>query len=71
MTWNYRVMRTADEFVIREVHYRKDGTVEGWLTGPAVPSAETLEGLKWVIDRYQEALGKPVIESTDDSASEK
>jgi hypothetical protein len=62
MTWNHRVMKTKDEFVIREVYYRNDGSVEGWTAGPAVPSSETLEGLRWVIDRYREALEKPVIE---------
>lgn len=66
MTWNHRVMKTADEFVIREVYYRKDGTVERWTAGPAIPSSETLEGLQWVIERYREALEKPVIEDPGD-----
>lgn len=65
MTWNHRVLKTADEFVIREVYYRQDGTVEGWAAGPATPSAETMEGLQWVIERYREALKKPVIEDMD------
>lgn len=31
MTWNYRVMDYGDgECGLHEVHYRKDGTVEGW-----------------------------------------
>jgi len=59
-------MKTADEFVIREVYYRKDGTVERWTAGPAIPSSETLEGLQWVIERYREALEKPVIEDPGD-----
>lgn len=61
-TWNYRVVKTDDQLVIREVYYRKDGSVESWTVGPAVPSSETLEGLAWVLDRYREALEKPVIE---------
>jgi hypothetical protein len=55
-------MRAGDEFVIREVHYNEDGTIQGWTEGPAIPSAETVDGLKWVVDRYREALEKPVIE---------
>lgn len=66
MTWNYRVMKTSEEFAIREVYYREDGSIEGWTVGPTAPSAETLDGLKWLIDRYREALKKPVIEDTDD-----
>jgi hypothetical protein len=59
-------MKTKDDFVIREVYYRKDRSVAGWTAGPAIPSAETMEGLRWVIDRYREALDKPVIEDTDE-----
>ena len=62
MKWNHRVMKSGDEFVIREVYYKNDGTVEAWTAGPAIPSAETMEGLRWVVERYLEALDKPVIE---------
>jgi hypothetical protein len=30
-------MKTADDFVIRAVYYRKDGTVEGWTGDSAIP----------------------------------
>jgi hypothetical protein len=59
-------MKTSEEFVIREVYYREDGSVAGWAAGPAIPSAETREGLRWLIDRYCEALDKPVIEDADE-----
>jgi hypothetical protein len=67
-TWNYRVMRTSDEFVIREVYYRQDGSVESWTAGPAIPSSETLEGLAWLVDRYREALDKPVIDDMNSTS---
>ena len=64
MTWNYRVMKSGDEFIIREVYYKEDGTIEGWTAGPAIPSDETMEGLRWVVERYLEALDKSVIEES-------
>lgn len=42
MRWNHRVIKSGDEFVIREVYYKNDGTVEAWTAGPAIPSAETV-----------------------------
>lgn len=62
MMWNYRVMKTSDEFVLREVYYNDNGEVETWTAGPAIPAADTLDGLKWLVDRYREALEKSVIE---------
>jgi len=59
MTWNYRVVRTADEFVICEAYYQGRRHDRGiWTEGPAIPAAETLGGPRRVIDRYREALAK-------------
>ena len=66
MTWNYRVVRTAngDEewFAIYEIYYDDDGRPEARTEAPAHPAGKTLEELAEDLRSYQAALRKPVLE---------
>lgn len=33
-SWNYRIIRHPDHVALHEVHYDKDGRVEGWTEDP-------------------------------------
>lgn len=70
MTWNYRVFKETynkgnddEEFIfsIRETYYDENGKVNGY-TNPIAPFAESLDGLKWVLEKMQIALNKDVID---------
>ena len=77
MKWNYRVVRTKkqtpwgpeDTLSICEVHYDEHDQVDGW-SDPIAPLAMSvdempapLEDLRWVLDRMQEALEKPILDA--------
>ena len=67
-TWNYRVIRhkngygpnTASYFQIHEVHY-KDGTPTGVSQNGARIGGDDLEEIKRVLEKFKEALGKPIL----------
>jgi hypothetical protein len=61
MSWNYRVIRTEDEFTIHEVFYRDGKTVAGWTETPVYPRAKSAEDLRQEVARYTEALNSPVL----------
>lgn len=62
--WNYRVVceRMAGEevFAICEVYYQ-DGDIKSWST-PQCGAADSVEGLSAVVQGFQAALEKPVLE---------
>jgi len=72
--WNHRVVRRvfrADgshqevEFAIHEAHYKDKGATRGpcSITTDAVAvHAETVDGLRWVLQKMLEALDKPVLD---------
>ena len=72
MHWNYRVMRRLypncitggmyETFGIYEVYYDENGEPSGWSMNPESISAETPEGIQWMVEKFQEALTKPVLE---------
>lgn len=49
MTWNYRIVRDVhtldgeeyEDFSIREVYYRRDGTIHAWAAKGCSPGGET------------------------------
>lgn len=78
MSWNHRVMKTAnpfgDEYVIAEVYYNEqdDGTevIEGWAIGTddyrgMKPWGDSVEELHWVLQRMIEACDKPVLDEAE------
>ena len=71
--WNHRVIRHRNEayedeqyfYVVHNVYYEIDGDSEeifAWSEEGLAPQGETLEDLKAVLELYQAALAKPVLE---------
>ena len=80
--WNYRVFKRIHThkylpepeilYEIREAFYDDDGKVDGWAEMPDV-IADSLDGLKWTLNKMMESIDKPVIdhntgEEIDDTA---
>ena len=76
MSWNHRVVRrelpaaeagAADathEYSIREAYYGLGGDPQSvsWTANPIAPYGESLEGLRWVLEKMLEALDKPILD---------
>lgn len=72
MHWNYRIMRRMrlnpithdfdETFGIYEVYYDEKGEPNGWSVNPEYVETETIEGIQWMAEKFQEALAKPVLE---------
>lgn len=70
MSWNYRIMKRTyengeEEFGLYEVYYDENGQPNGWSADARPITAESLEGLKWVQEKFAEALEKPVLLYTE------
>lgn len=70
-TWNYRVIKTADNvsdtiYQIKEVYYDEDGNIHQWSVQPDAAGGEDLDGLKYDLLHQLEALDKPVLEEVKD-----
>ncbi len=71
--WNYRAVRrvlkghnyTEDEFAVYEVYYDAQDKPTSCSTDPPAPHGETLEELQADLERYREALVKPVLQYAD------
>lgn len=70
MTWNYRLYKQTYakgteieevSFTIRETYYDENGKINGY-TEPVSPQSESVEGMKWVLEKMQLALNKDVID---------
>ena len=67
MSWNHRVLahKQGEDvwFEIHEVYYNEKGTPNGYTseTTPLSVGCDTLEGLKWVLEKMTECLQKPVL----------
>ncbi len=70
MSWNHRVLASEEHhlngeaeivFSIHEVYYDKDGVPNGYTANPIRISTDSIEGMKWTLDRMQECLTKPVL----------
>jgi hypothetical protein len=68
--WNYRVIKRAGEFAIHEAFYDDDGSVVSWTQSPVSPRAGSVEDLAEELERYGEALAKPVIVDPESPSSE-
>lgn len=65
MTWNHRVIayinKDADtHFAIEEVYYNGDKTPRSYAKDSVV-CGDNVEELKWVLERMQAALDKPIL----------
>ena len=64
MSWNHRVLANDEgidiHYEIVEVYYNEEGVPKGHFAVADV-SADTIEGLKWTLDKMRECLDKPVL----------
>ena len=51
-----------ETFGIYEVYYDEKGEPNGWSVNPEYVETETIEGIQWMAEKFQEALAKPVLE---------
>ena len=69
MGWNHRILahKDGDEmyFQIHEVYYDKDGKPDGYTANGVSVGAESLDGIKWVLDKMKECANKPVLLADD------
>lgn len=72
MSWNYRVIRATDPdgedfFAMHECFYDgpESAIPESWSAGPVRVTAETPDGLSWVLEQMKVARTKPVLEERD------
>lgn len=75
MTWNYRVFKKVlDEEIILEVHevyYNTDGSPRSYSISPVSlfsvdgKEIDAINGLKWQLEKFQEALQKPFLTEED------
>jgi hypothetical protein len=55
-------LEREDSYEIHEVYYSDAGAVTKMTVAPVPVYAETVEGIRTVLDRMREALDKPVLE---------
>ena len=70
MTWDYRVMKFVDgegtvSFMVHEVYYAFDGSLDTYTEDGCSPYGETLEELAADLKRFAEAFTKPVLTPAD------
>lgn len=63
--WNYRVLSIADSIAVHEVHYDEMGVPAAYAVEPVKAETDTLEGLKWMVEKFIEALAKPMLTQAD------
>lgn len=78
MPWNHRVIRTAPDtpdgeavFAIHEAFYDErmavDAIPHSWTAEPVEVSAEDMDGLRWMLEKMEACLDKPVLEVAPDN----
>jgi hypothetical protein len=69
MSWNHRILahKYGDEmyFQIHEVYYDKDGKPDGYTANGVSVGAESLDGIKWVLNKMKECVNKPILLADD------
>ncbi len=71
MSWNHRVVKlktrkNRDYYAIYEVYYDiEDGCGLTRTEEPVVVAGESVESLKWTLERMQRCLGQPVLVEVD------
>jgi hypothetical protein len=64
MTWNYRVVREPIEgfLAIHECHYDGTGKPVSITTEPVIFGGDTVEDIRWALQRALDALDKPILD---------
>lgn len=74
MTWNYRIIhgkeQDEDHYQVHEVYYDEAGKITRWTVDPIVPYSDTLNGLRWTLERMREATAKPILRREGDTLVE-
>ena len=69
MSWNHRILAHKDRdemyLQIHEVYYDKDGKPEEYTANGVSVGAESLDGIKWVLDKMKECVNKPILLADD------
>ena len=69
MSWNYRILAHKDKdnwfFQIHEVYYDKEGKPESHTIEGIKISAESLKGIKWILNKMKECTKKPILLADD------
>jgi len=69
--WNHRVLVTTDKhgetyFNIHEVYYNKETSKpDGYTANPITIGSDSIDGLRWTIDKIKESLEKPILWGDD------
>lgn len=63
--WNYRVLSIADSVAVHEVHYDELGFPCAFIRESVRAQTNTVEGLKWMVEKFIEALAKPMLMEAD------
>ena len=65
MSWNYRILQYPDGednfFQIHEVYYNDKGEPNSYTANGVTVAGESKESLKWVLEKMEEALDKPIL----------
>lgn len=75
MSWDYRIVKkqptpTETSFEIIEVYYNEKDEIKSWSADSAVLHGETLDDLKWCLDRVSDALEQPILTFVNDKLEE-
>ena len=71
MVWNHRVIRKLDlngdaYYHIHEVYYPEVGAKPDKITvEPMTPYGDTVEDLRWTLEKMLECLDKPILDYKD------
>jgi hypothetical protein len=61
MSWNYRILKDATGYSIREVYYTSEQMIFAWSQDSCDPYGETLEELKADYELMRRAFYQPVL----------
>jgi len=66
--WNYRIIEFTENdeisYQIYEVYYDDNDKIKHYADEPLI-AAESVDGLKWMMNKMYEALNKPVLKESD------
>lgn len=69
MGWNHRVLehkyRDDVYYKIHEVYYDEEGNPTSYTANGVEVQCDSLEGIKWTLDKMQECLSKPILSASN------
>jgi hypothetical protein len=73
MSWNHRILAHENNgevyFQLHEVYYKNE-VPDGYTANPISVGSETLKGIKWTLNKMQEAVKKPILWACEKFPSE-